>query len=92
MKVRYKIGKFNHSVTVIPGDTLKLTLTDPNGTKQKVTEEINISMTVTHWIMFYVPEVGFGGMFGTSDIGSKVSEIFVEPERVNAEDNLIGDS
>ncbi len=89
MKVRYKTGKFNYPVTVRSGDTINLTLTDNNGTKQEVTEEIKTSMTVTHWVMFYIPGVGLGGLFGTSDIGSKIGEIFVEPELVNDDENLI---
>ena len=89
MKTRYKIGRFSQTVLVCPGDTLNLTVTEPNGVKQKVTEEIKISMTVTHWVMFYIPGVGFGGLFGTEDIGSKINEIFINPERVNEEDMLI---
>ena len=89
MKVRYKTGRFNQPVLVCPGDTLNLTLTEPDGTKQKVTEEIKISMTITHWVMFYIPGIGFGGMFGTKDMGSKMSEIFANPERINDEDQLI---
>lgn len=89
MKVRYKIGKFSHSVYVRPGDQLNLLLTEPDGTKQKVSEDVNVSMTVTHWVMFYVPGIGFGGLFGTSDIGSKISEIFVEPELVSEPELLI---
>ena len=91
MKTRYKVGRFNHSVSVLPGDTLNLTLTEPNGCKQKVSEDITISMTVTHWVMFYVKGVGFGGMFGGPDIGLKMPEIFVNPERINDEDLLIGE-
>ncbi len=90
MKTRYKIGRFNSPVTVSSGDTLKLTLTEKDGTKQKVTEEIKISMTITHWVMFYVAGVGFGGLFGGKNIGSKIGEIFVEPELIGADDILIG--
>lgn len=89
MKVRYKTGSFN-PVAVLPGDTLNLTLTKRDGQKQKVSENVNIAMTITHYVMFYVPGVGFGGMFGGPDIGSKMSEIFVEPERIGAEDLFIG--
>ena len=89
MKTRYKTGKFNHAVSVCPGDTLNLTITEPGNRKQKVTEDIKISMTITHWVMFYVPGIGFGGMFGGPDIGSKMSEIFVNPELINDEDLLI---
>ena len=81
MKTRYKIGRFSEPISVLPGDQLNLTITD-GGQKQKVSEEITIAMTITHWVMFYVPGVGFGGMFGGPDIGSKISEIFVEPELV----------
>jgi len=90
MKTRYKVGRFTAPVSVLPGDTLNLTLTEPNGQKQKVSEDITFSMTVTHWVMFYVKGVGFGGMFGGPDIGSKMPEIFVNPERVNDEDILMG--
>jgi hypothetical protein len=83
MRTRYKIGEFSHSVTVLPGDELHVTITERDGTKQKVSEDINVAMTVTHWVMFYVAGVGFGGMFGGPDIGSKMSEIFVEPELVS---------
>jgi hypothetical protein len=93
LKTRYKVGKFNHPVSVCPGDTLHLILTEHDGYgneyKQKVSEDINVSMTVTHWVMFYVAGVGFGGMFGGPDIGSKMSEIFVEPELVDANEILI---
>ena len=89
MKTRYKTGRFNQPVTVCPGDTLNLTLNEPGRLKQRVSEDIAIAMTITHWVMFYVPGVGFGGMFGTEDIGSKMGEIFVEPERINDEDLLI---
>jgi hypothetical protein len=92
MKTRYKIGRFSHSVCVCPGDQLNLTLTERDGTKQKVSEEIQITATITHWVMFYVPGVGFGGMFGGPDIGSKMPEIFVNPERINDEDLLIGET
>jgi hypothetical protein len=88
MITRYKIGQFKQPVTVCPGDTLNLTLTDKDGTKQRVSEDIKVSMTVTHWVMFYVAGVGFGGMFGGPNIGSKMSEIFVEPELVESS-NLI---
>ena len=91
MKTRYKIGKFSAPVSVCPGDLLNLIITEPGGHKQKVSEEITISMTVTHWVMFYVAGVGFGGIFGGSDIGSKMGEIFVNPERINDEDILIGE-
>lgn len=91
MKTRYKIGRFSSPVTVCPGDQLHLTLEEVNGQKQKISEDIQISMTVTHWVMFYVPGVGFGGMFGGPDIGSKIGEIFVEPERINDEDLLIAE-
>ncbi len=89
MKTRYKIGRFSQPVTVNPGDILNLTITD-GGQKQKVSEDITISMTITHWVMFYVSGVGFGGMFGGPDIGAKMGEIFVESERINDEDQLIG--
>ena len=90
MKTRYKIGRLSSLVTVAPGDTLNLTLTEPNGQKQKVSEEITISMTITHWVMFYVSGVGFGGMVGGPDIGSKMSEIFVEPVLIGDDEILIG--
>jgi len=89
MKTRYKIGRFNCPITVSPGDTIKLTLSEPDGTKQKVSEDINISMRVTHWVMFYVPGVGFGGMFGGPELGAKMSEIFVDPELVVEPELLI---
>jgi len=89
MKTRYKTGKFTSPISICPGDQLHLTVTEHDGQKQKVSENINISMTVTHWVMFYVPGVGFGGMFGGPDINSKMSEIFVEPERIDDEDLLI---
>ena len=89
MKTRYKIGKFSQPVTVCPGDTLNLTLTEKNLHKQKVTEEITISMTITHWVMFYVPDVGLGGLFGGPDIGAKMGEIFVEPVLIGDGEILI---
>ena len=89
MKVRYKTGKFDYPIKAVRGDTLNLTVTDPNGTKQKVTEEIKISMAITHWVMFYIPNVGFGGLFGTRVINSKMDEIFVKPECINADEDLI---
>ncbi len=89
MKTRYKIGEFNQPIEVRPGDELRLTVTNNDGTKQKVNEDIKISMTVTHWVMLYIPGVGFGGLFGTSDIGEKMSKIFAEPELVEPSDNLI---
>ena len=89
MKTRYKTGKFSYPVTTCPGDTLNLILSEPNGQKQKVSEDITITMTITHWVMFYVAGVGFGGMFGGPDIGSKMCEIFVEPVLINDEDQLI---
>ncbi len=92
MKTRYKIGEFNYPITVCPGDLIKLTLTEKNGTKQKVTEDINVSMEITHWVMFYVTGVGLGGMFGTKDIGSKIDEIFVKPELINDKGMLIEDN
>jgi hypothetical protein len=90
MKTRYKTGRFNQTVTVCPGDTLNLTVREPGNRKQKVSENITIEMTITHWVMFYVPGVGFGGMFGGPDIATKMPEIFVNPELVNEEDMLIG--
>jgi len=90
MKTRYRTGEFTYLVTVNDGDLLNLTITDGDGQKQQVSEEIKVSMTITHWVMFYVPGVGFGGMFGGPDIGSKMPEIFVNPERVNDEDILMG--
>ena len=89
MKTRYKTGKFTEPVTVLPGDTLNLTLTEKNEQKQRVTEEITIAMSVTHWVMFYVPGVGFGGMFGGPDIGSKMGEIFVKPVLIGEDEILI---
>ncbi len=89
MKTRYKTGKFNRSVSVCPGDTLNLTLTEKGMRKQRVSEEITISMTITHWVMFYVPGVGFGGLFGGPDIGAKMSEIFVEPVLIGDDEILI---
>jgi hypothetical protein len=89
MKTRYKIGKFNQEITVCPGDAINLAVTEPNGQKQRVSEDIMVNMTVTHWVMFYVPGVGFGGMFGGPDLGSKMSEIFVNPERVDDKEILI---
>jgi len=93
MKTRYKIGKFRDSVSLLPGDTMKLTLTehDEDGieSQQRVSEEITVPMHVTHWVMFYVPGVGIGGMFGGPNIESKLPEIFVDPECVNNEAKLI---
>jgi hypothetical protein len=89
MKIRYKTGRFNHSITVLPGDELHLTVTEPNGCKQRVSEDITISMTVTHWVMFYVPGIGFGGIFGGPNIGEKMPEIFVNPVLIREEDQLI---
>jgi hypothetical protein len=93
LKIRYKIGKFSSPVSVCPGDKFNLILTEydahGNEYKQKVGEDIEVSMTVTHWVMFYVPGTGFGGIFGGPDIGSKMSEIFVEPELVNDDEILI---
>jgi hypothetical protein len=89
MKTRYKTGKFTQDIEVSDGDTLNLIITEPNGAKQRVSEDIMIPMTITHWVMFYVPGVGFGGMFGGPDLGSKMSEIFVNPERVDDKEILI---
>ncbi len=90
MKTRYKIGRFTMPFAVSPGDEVRLTLTEGDGSKQKVTEEITILMTITHWVMFHVPGVGFGGMFGGPDIGSKMDEIFVEPVLIGDDEILIG--
>ena len=53
MKTRYKVGRFTAPVTVLPGDKLNLVLTEydafGNETKQTISEDINVSMTVTHW-------------------------------------------
>jgi len=97
MKTRYKIGELSSGpVSVLPGDTINLILTEEDAfgvarNKQKITEEITIAMAVTHWVMFYHPGVGFGGMFGTSDIGSKMAEVFVEPELVDEGELLFGE-
>ena len=94
MKTRYKVGRFTAPVTVLPGDKLNLVLKEydafGNETKQTISEDINVTMTVTHWVMFYIKGVGFGGLFGGPDVGSQMPEIFVDPERVNDEDRLIG--
>lgn len=89
MKTRYKIGKFDKEIAVQPGDELHLTVTESNGEKQKVSEDITIQMTITHWVMFYVPGIGFGGMFGGPDIESNISEIFLDPEYVSDGEMLI---
>lgn len=89
MKTRYKIGKFSQEVKVQPGDIVNLTLTESNGEEQRVSETIMIQMTVTHWLMFYVPGIGFGGMFGGPDIEANISEIFLDPEYVSDGEMLI---
>lgn len=89
MKVRYKIGEFTRSVSVCPGDKLIVSITEPDGSKQEVCEDITISMTTTHWVMFYIPGVGFGGIFGGRNIVDKMSEIFVDPELVLPDENLM---
>jgi hypothetical protein len=89
MKTRYKIGKFNQTINVHPGDLLNLTITEPNGRKQKVSEEITIAMTITHWVMFYVSGVGFGGIFGGPNIGEKMPEIFVDPVLIGEDEILM---
>lgn len=93
MKTRYKIGKFNSPVVVYPGDQLNVTITDcdnsGNKHREKVSEEITISMEVTHWAMFYVAGIGFGGMFGGPDLSERINEIFVDPERIDESKSLI---
>jgi hypothetical protein len=89
MKTRYKIGKFDFPVTARPGDRINLILTEPNGQKQKVSEGIAVTMTITHWVMFYVPGVGLGGMFGGPDMGERMDEIFVEPQYIKDGEMLI---
>ena len=89
MITRYKIGRFNFPVNIVPGDLINLILTESNGEKQRVTEVIDITMIVTHWVMFYVPGVGLGGMFGGPNMGERMDEIFVEPERIGDDEMLI---
>jgi hypothetical protein len=91
LKTRYKIGKFDHALAVGNGDTLRLTVTDDKGVRQTVSEDITITMTVTHWVMLYIPGVGFGGLFGGPELGEKMSEIFVNPELVDIGETLIGE-
>ena len=89
MRTRYKTGKFTRALTTCKGDELHLTLREKDGTTQTVREDIKVSMTITHWVMFYVPGVGFGGLFGGPDIGAKMSEIFVEPVLISDDEILI---
>lgn len=90
--VRYKIGKFDYPVYVAPGDLFKLTLTEhePNGVKreQLVEEEITVTRTITTWIMFDAPGIGFGGMFGGDDLEDRIGEVFVDPVKIEREDSL----
>lgn len=85
--IRYKVGKFDRSLIVTPGDTLCVSLKEcyPDGTttvEHKVEEQITVSQVVTHWVMFYAPDVGFGGIFGGSDIEERIGEVFIDPVKV----------
>jgi len=89
MSVRYKIGKFDYEIIVIPGDRLCVSIRDEHSYKDvKVEEEITAMQKITHWVMFYAPEIGFGGMFGGPNIGDRVHEVFVNPVQVKLEDSL----
>lgn len=93
MRTRYKIGELTEPIHALPGDTLNLTLTEreSNGEvcyKHRFDEEITIEMTITHWIMFHVPGVGFGGMFGGDNLGSQVYDIFLDAELVDQDEPL----
>jgi hypothetical protein len=72
---------------------MKLTLTEHDEygfeSRQRVSEKITVPIHVTHWVMFYVPGVGLGGMFGGPSIESKLPEIFVDPELVTGDEMLI---
>lgn len=90
---RYKVGRFNYAIQVLPGDVLHLSLKEcyPDGTtmvEHKIEEDIIVAQTVTHWVMFYVPGVGFGGMFGGSDIEDRIGEVFVNPVKVEPSEPL----
>lgn len=91
MITRYKTGKLDHAVNMLPGDQLNLTISENGGTKQRVSEEIKISKVVTHWVMFYVPGVGIGGIFGGPELPLNMDNIFVEAKLVNPNENLVGE-
>ena len=93
---RYKVGRFHHAINVVPGDTLNVSLKEcyPDGTtmaEHKVEEKITVSQVVTYWVMFYVPGVGFGGMFCGEDIEERIGEVFVDPVKVEPHEPLFED-
>lgn len=91
---RYRVGKFDRTFNVIPGDTLIIALQECcyDGTlvvEHKIEEEITVAQVVSHWVMFYVPGVGFGGMFGGPDIEDRIDEVFVDPVKVEDGESLL---
>jgi hypothetical protein len=80
----------------VPGDSLHLTLKEnySDGTtcvEHKVEEIIRVSQIVSHWVVFYTPGVGFGGMFGGEDIEDRIGEVFVDPVKVEDNEPLFED-
>lgn len=93
MKVRFKTGKFDHTVAVCPGDEFHMSLKEwtPDGLmmEHKVSEQIRVNMLITDWVMFYIPGVNsIGGIFGGPEIVERINEIFVETEQVPAAHSL----
>lgn len=84
MKTRFRSGKFEIPFAVLTGDIFNLVLSseylDKSGAKQEhrqtVSEEINHNQIITHWAMFFIPGVGFGGCFGNEKLPEKLREMF----------------
>lgn len=94
MKVRYKTGQFKYSVIAMHGDIVKLRLEEkhPNGFQrvQEAQEPITKTCTLSHWVMFYIPEINaLGAMFGDENLKSKIPEIFVECECLDGRDEFL---
>lgn len=84
MRTRFKLGKFDTPVGVLNGDVFSLHLSsdyvDKSGavqTKlQTISESIKHTQTISHWAMFYMPGVGFGGCFGNDSLPTRIRDMF----------------
>ncbi|TXH59143.1 MAG: hypothetical protein E6Q97_00525 [Desulfurellales bacterium] len=81
--VRVKFGKFFSAVSVYPGDIFNLKLSSEyikegqvETYTQTVSTPITVTQVVTDWVMFFIPGVGFGGMFGNSELRERILQMF----------------
>jgi hypothetical protein len=72
---KYKIGRLDYEVSLLPGDRFNLTYTDLGGTDLLHTECITKKMACTHYAVLSTP-FSMGMIIGTDELEAFMEESF----------------